>query len=56
MENLKITLTEQEANYVLQALSTRPYGECFELIKNIQNQAAAQIEEAKTPDIKVIDK
>jgi hypothetical protein len=39
----QITLTVPLVNGVLQYLGTRPYGEVFQLIQAIQEQAAPQV-------------
>ena len=36
---MKIELTPQQWNYILNVLGQRPYGEVFELIAEIQKQA-----------------
>ena len=47
MKSFKFTFTEEEANYLLNALSMRPFNECHVLISNINKQAAEQVEEPK---------
>lgn len=40
--NYTFTFTEQEANYMLQSLAARPYGEVAPLISNLQKQLQTQ--------------
>ena len=40
--NYTFTFTEQEANYMLQSLAARPYGEVAPLISNLQKQLHTQ--------------
>ena len=42
---IKLTLTVDEVNLVLNALAARPYAEVAELIGKIQTQGQKQIEE-----------
>jgi len=44
MKKFNFEFTEEEANYLLNALSTRPFNECHVLISNINKQASEQIE------------
>ena len=41
--NYTFTFTEQEANLMLQALASRPYGEVAPLISKLQKQVQAQV-------------
>ena len=41
--NYTFTFTEQEANYMLQALAAKPYGEVAPLISKLQKQVQAQV-------------
>ena len=45
--NEQITLTVPLVNGILQYLGTRPYGEVFQLVQAIQEQAAAQVKPAQ---------
>ena len=47
MNDQPITLTLPLINGILQYLGTRPYGEVFQLVQAIQEQAAPQV---KKPD------
>lgn len=46
---MKLDLTIQEINMILQALGNAPYAQVFELVQKIREQAAAQLaqEESK---------
>ena len=46
---MKLDLTIQEINLILQALGNAPYAQVFELVQKIREQAAAQLaqEESK---------
>lgn len=44
MKQYNFTLTENQTNIIMNALASRPYGEVFELIAEIQKQAMAQVE------------
>lgn len=44
MKQYNFTLTENQINIIMNALSNRPYGEVVELIAEIQKQAMAQVE------------
>jgi hypothetical protein len=41
---VQIELTKEEADYVINALATRPYGEVFRLLEKIVGQVKQQIE------------
>lgn len=43
MEQIKLTLTIEEANIILEALGQMPYKKVYQLVGNIQQQAAQQI-------------
>ena len=45
MDNIKINLTLDEANLVINALGDQPYRKVFKLIGKIQEQAAGQVEQ-----------
>ena len=47
MNEQNITLTVPLLNGVLQYLGTRPYGEVFQLVQAIQEQAAPQVKAAE---------
>jgi hypothetical protein len=47
--NVTITLTIEEANYVLAALGARPFGEVVDLITKIKMEAEQQL--AKMPSV-----
>ena len=53
MKSFKFTFTEEEANYLLNALSMRPFNECHVLISNINKQAAEQVEPAQDEKLTV---
>lgn len=40
---MKLELTLQEINAVLQALGTAPYAQVFQLVEKIRSQAQAQV-------------
>ena len=44
MENIKLELSIEEANIILNALSCRPYAEVCELINKIQSEGNKQLE------------
>jgi hypothetical protein len=46
--NEQITLSTPLVNGILQYLGTRPYGEVFQLIQAIQEQAAPQVKPQET--------
>ncbi len=49
VKSVNINLTAEEANYVLHALSQRPFAEVANLIMKVQSQANAQVKsEEKT--------
>lgn len=43
MEQIKLTLTVEEANVILEALGNMPYKTVYQLVGKIQQQAAQQI-------------
>lgn len=43
MNNIKLKLSVEETNLLLQALSNLPYGQVFELVTKIQSQAQQQL-------------
>ena len=45
--NEQINLTTPLVNGILQYLGTRPYGEVFQLVQAIQEQAAPQVKPAE---------
>ena len=47
MENIKIELSIDELNLILNALSNRPYIEVYELIGKLQTEGNKQIESNK---------
>ena len=56
MKEIKLQLTVDETNVILQALSTQPYTQVYALINKIRQQAEGQLEpmgngEAKGPEI-----
>jgi hypothetical protein len=44
---MKLELTINEVNMVLQALGNAPYAQVFELIEKIRTQAQAQVQSAE---------
>ncbi len=44
MDKIELRLTEAQVNQILHILSLRPFNEVFQLIANIQKQAAVQLE------------
>jgi len=48
MNDQPITLTLPLINGILQYLGTRPYGEVFQLVQAIQEQAAPQVKQPET--------
>ena len=50
MENIKLELSVDEINIILNALSNRPYVEVAELISKIQNEGNKQLSEATKED------
>jgi hypothetical protein len=51
MKEITLTITVDEANQILEALSYRPFRDVFSLINKIQNQVAAQLEMDERPEI-----
>jgi hypothetical protein len=49
VETISITLTVNEANYVLQSLGMRPFTEVVDLIMKIRGQAEAEIKAHQEP-------
>jgi len=45
---MKIELTINEINVILQALGNAPYAQVFELIEKIRTQAQAQVQSTET--------
>ena len=45
MKTINVQLTVEEVNTILNALGTLPFGQVYELIQNIQNQATPQLQE-----------
>ncbi|MCB0614921.1 MAG: hypothetical protein H6573_23880 [Lewinellaceae bacterium] len=56
MKEIKLTLTIEETNQILDALGNQPFKTVFALINKIQSQAAAQLQEngqaAAAPKVK----
>lgn len=48
--NYTFTFTEQEANYMLQALAAKPYGEVAPLISKLQKQVQTQVHPEEEPE------
>jgi len=48
MQEITLTLSIDEANLILEALSERPFKEVFSLINKIQQQASNQIQSPET--------
>ena len=44
---MKLDLTIQEVNLILQALGNAPYAQVFELVQKIKEQAQPQLNETK---------
>ena len=42
---LKLELTLNEVNYILESLADKPYREVFELVSKIKEQASPQVEQ-----------
>jgi len=47
---MKLELTINEINVILQALGNAPYAQVFELVEKICTQAQSQIQPAPTPE------
>ncbi len=47
MKHLQITLTLDQANHILEALSHQPYQQVYELIAHIQQSAQAQYQKSQ---------
>ena len=45
MKKFKLEFTEDQINYILQAIATRPFSECHTLMAEIQAQASSQVDE-----------
>jgi hypothetical protein len=48
MQNIKLNLTLDEINIVLESLGQMPYVRVYQLITKIQQQTAPQLQEAQT--------
>jgi dihydroxyacetone kinase len=48
-KNIKLELSVEEVNVILNALGSRPYVEVFSLVQKIQTQASGQMEEMPPP-------
>ena len=44
---MTLDFTDQQIGYIVNALAQRPYGEVFELMQEIQRQAAQQTGQAR---------
>ncbi len=51
MNTIKLQLTLEETNLILNALGDQPYKQVFQLIQSLQQQAAQQIESENNPDV-----
>ncbi|MCB0628111.1 MAG: hypothetical protein R2824_08655 [Saprospiraceae bacterium] len=49
MKEIKLTITIEEANMILEALGGMPFKTVFGLIGKIQNQAATQLNDNNRP-------
>ena len=47
---MKLDLTIQEINMILQALGNAPYAQVFELVQKIREQAQSQIQPVPTSE------
>jgi hypothetical protein len=50
MNEIRLALTLDEVNQILESLGSRPYAEVFKLVAKIQQQAGAQLNPAPTVD------
>ena len=48
---MKLDLTINEVNAIMQALGNMPYAQVFELVQKIREQAQAQINQPATEEI-----
>lgn len=44
MKKFTLELTEEQINYVLNVVASRPFSECHQILADIQAQAGSQIE------------
>lgn len=52
MKEYNLTFTEDEMNYIINAIASRPYNEAYKYINNIQQQLQkAEEANTKTPNV-----
>ena len=49
MKDIELSLTPDEAQYIVNALSLRPFNEVFQLIAKIKQQADGQLQAPEAP-------
>ncbi len=49
MKKFTLEFTEEQINYILQVIATRPFTECHTLMAEIQAQASSQVEPTLEP-------
>ena len=55
MNEIRLTLTLDEVNQILEGLGSRPYAEVFKLVAKIQQQAGAQLNPTQPMDAEVVE-
>ncbi len=55
MNEIRLTLTLDEVNQILEGLGNRPYAEVFKLVAKIQQQAGAQLNPDPPVDAQVVE-
>ena len=45
MKKFKLELTEEQINYILNVVATRPFTECHLILSEIQKQAGSQVQQ-----------
>ena len=54
MKKFTLELTEEQVNYILNVVATRPFSECHTILADIQAQAGGQIE-APQQEMEVVE-
>ena len=52
MKKFSLELTEEQINYILNVVATRPFSECHTILAEIQAQAGGQVSQ---PQMEVIE-
>jgi len=51
MKKITLEFTEEQINYILNAVAQRPYSECHALLAEIQKQASTQVQETQVEEL-----